>query len=505
MMQRLIDSLHWSLVLAGLLLPAVLNVGYHVLTLEVLATLLLSLLLGGVLGLAFRPGSLIGALIMAAGLVLWLHVYFPKWFPGMWACGGAFILAAALFLLTRGKAARIAGIGLGVSVIGAALQAPTVEPTLVERTIQSGYKPSVIHILADEHASHWGMPADIFTQGELDALWKPFVDRGFILFDRGFSREGLSQRSYATMMNPGTNPELVLKLSGSNWEILRTTLLERIAGGRKLDVTGINYMDLSQALGRIPTLSRFTSQNIAVAPSTLAAYGVSPLDRLHFAAASTVIWLTKGQKVPAVTALLNHFPELRAQLESQSRSYTITALEGLQRFSGRLRQQVRGTYAFAHILLPHYRYSFRSDCTVRPPGDWKSRLPHGSEDTLETRRERYRLYFEQMQCLHSRLLAMLDGLRATPAFRDATVIIHGDHGSRIAFRDKDAWLKLGRSEAEFERDWRATFVAVQLPGGTGTRIGKPANVAEVFRLLVETDFTRMPIEDLTDRDPTLGE
>ena len=45
---------------------------------------------------------------------------------------------------------------------------------------------------------------------------------------------------------------------------------------------------------------------------------------------------------------------------------------------------------------------------------------------------RYIGYFAQVGCLHSALRRFFEGLMEIGAFEDATIVVHGDHGSRIA-------------------------------------------------------------------------
>lgn len=495
----------WGLAWLGLLVPIALNVGYQPFTLEVLATAAVALLAGAVCAWLIDPGSRVGALGLAVLIVAWLHIYFPLHFPDPMRLSVAFVAVLLVLYLARPFAAVASALALGASIAGAMLEAPASEQVLQERVVQGNTRPPVIHLLLDEHASDWGLPADIVTDSERAALWEPLVRRGFAVFDRGFSREGVSQRSFSAMVNPGVDPETALKLDGANWRFTRTSLLEQIARSRPLDVTGISFMDLAPALKLTGNVARHANQNIAVAPSNFGSFGVAVSDRLRFLFAGALNWLSRGQKVPAFQAAEARWQGYFKQFELQSRMYTVTSLSALDRIEARLTSTPGGRYVFAHLLLPHYPYSFRADCSIHSPSEWRSRVPEEGADTFETRRERYRLYLGQMQCLQTRLIGMLDRILALPAYRDAVVLLHGDHGSRIAFRDKQAWLNLGRSSAEFERDWRASFIAVRMPGSAGRRVETPTNISEVFHRLVATDFDSFDPGALQDWDPTLAD
>ena len=95
----------------------------------------------------------------------------------------------------------------------------------------------------------------------------------------------------------------------------------------------------------------------------------------------------------------------------------------------------QNTLFFAHLLIPHYPYVYRKDGTVRGIDDWF----HGSN--LDFYRESeyrhwYRDYLEQVEFLTSELREFLGQLRAAGIYDSTTVIIHGDHGSRLRLLDE---------------------------------------------------------------------
>ena len=49
----------------------------------------------------------------------------------------------------------------------------------------------------------------------------------------------------------------------------------------------------------------------------------------------------------------------------------------------------------------------------------------------ESRAIRYEAYAEQLQCSQQLLVSMINALKKSGRYPDATVVIHGDHGSRI--------------------------------------------------------------------------
>jgi hypothetical protein len=56
----------------------------------------------------------------------------------------------------------------------------------------------------------------------------------------------------------------------------------------------------------------------------------------------------------------------------------------------------------------------------------------GIINSPESRRRYYASYFQQVRCVHKALREFFEGMQQIMAYDDATIIIHGDHGSRIA-------------------------------------------------------------------------
>lgn len=126
-----------------------------------------------------------------------------------------------------------------------------------------------------------------------------------------------------------------------------------------------------------------------------------------------------------------------------------------------------GTAFFAHLLIPHHPYSVDAKCRIRRPVlAWKHRyrgtylLDPGNSPS--SRLARYEEYFAQIQCALSKLEKLVDGLKARGTFKDSVIIVHGDHGSRIAlvearYRNKD---RLSRRDFH---DAFSTLFAVKSP------------------------------------------
>ncbi|HEU4888959.1 MAG TPA: hypothetical protein VFV49_13820, partial [Thermoanaerobaculia bacterium] len=96
----------------------------------------------------------------------------------------------------------------------------------------------------------------------------------------------------------------------------------------------------------------------------------------------------------------------------------------------------RGTHIFAHFLVPHAPYLLLESCVVS--GKLESfyyLIQHPSSEREQRRREFYESYFGQVRCVASQLDGFMAAVGRSEQFRDAVIVIHGDHGSRISISD----------------------------------------------------------------------
>jgi hypothetical protein len=117
----------------------------------------------------------------------------------------------------------------------------------------------------------------------------------------------------------------------------------------------------------------------------------------------------------------------------------------------RLLQDVRAadqnTLFLVHLLIPHRPYVYRADGSVRDLEDVISQTGHWVYDTNEYR-ELYRRYGEQVEFLAREIKVFLDDLKQTGLYDSTTIIIHGDHGSRIRLLHPGYAEQLGRFRQE---------------------------------------------------------
>jgi arylsulfatase A-like enzyme len=95
-----------------------------------------------------------------------------------------------------------------------------------------------------------------------------------------------------------------------------------------------------------------------------------------------------------------------------------------------------GTVIFAHLMLPHAPHILGENCEItdHPFTDPYDLALDYESDVLaaKARTEHYRRYFQQVHCINKRIRVLLDKMKVSGLLRDATIVITGDHGSRIS-------------------------------------------------------------------------
>jgi hypothetical protein len=494
------DALLWGLVLTGLLLPALSAVGSPLFGTVSLVVAAAGLSVGIVLAVLVPLGTVRSALLCA--ILLWFYVYFYHWellvrLPVFLLT--SVVAAFAISILLRRKILAIFAIALVAGAVGAELERPPMisvhnYPTTAPRS--DG--PTVIHLLMDEFGSPAGLPKELFTDAQRDAVADFYVRRGFHVYEGAYSADGRTWQSVPRVLNFGpTNLEGLVDQKGLyDGQIKRAAAFEEISGMRRLHVMANEFIDLTPAIKGVSNLASFTEYRILGFSFDATASQLPFMDRLKitFALVSHSI---RNRGVPLYVHLTNDTEfgrQLKNTVEVVRQVHPVTGMTLFSLLGDRIRNTgQRGEYYFAHLMLPHSPYVFNPECRVRPAADWLVQDSRPDVDTLQTRAQRYRLYYEQVLCTNRIVGNFLDAIEQNLALSDTVVIIHGDHGSRISLRDPEMWAGTGYGEEDFRRDWHATFFAVRIPGKSGGRSSEPAVIHDLYEDLVKSDFTTMPL------------
>jgi hypothetical protein len=108
------------------------------------------------------------------------------------------------------------------------------------------------------------------------------------------------------------------------------------------------------------------------------------------------------------------------------------------------RSATQNSLFFIHVLTPHYPYVYAANGALTDFREWNSdsilTFPENEPGEYVSH---YRRYCEQVQFVATQLEKFLDGLKDSGLYDSTTVIIHGDHGSRLRLlRAEDEALRL---------------------------------------------------------------
>ena len=167
----------------------------------------------------------------------------------------------------------------------------------------------------------------------------------------------------------------------------------------------------------------------------------------------------------------------------------LASMHELERFTAELSTLERGEARMIHLLLPHDPYILDAQCNARPEPDWLDEHGPGAPDARE------KAFADQVRCLQTKLGTMLDALDRTPAGRDAIVVLHGDHGSRISpiapFLGGPTLTK-----RELQMSYSA-FFGIRVPGEPGGEVSGTHALDELMADFRKRDFLSAPRPEQT--------
>jgi hypothetical protein len=124
------------------------------------------------------------------------------------------------------------------------------------------------------------------------------------------------------------------------------------------------------------------------------------------------------------------------------------------------------TFAFAHILSPHWPYVFNADCGV------------AAESQASARRGRQQAYTEQLQCLNRLLLHTVSTILQRSSV-PPVILLQGDHGTNLLrYSDARSAEAVTPNQAS-ER--LGAFGAYYVPGGGGSLFADTVTVVNVLQ------------------------
>ena len=150
------------------------------------------------------------------------------------------------------------------------------------------------------------------------------------------------------------------------------------------------------------------------------------------------------------------------------RTNSISASQTLDLLRDDIQLSSEGTLFFAHLIVPHDPFIYDSDCQIHtdPISEWSLRGDPSSNqriNSISSRAERYKMYLQQTRCVTKQLHEFFNTMRLSKIYDNATIIIHGDHGSGVRMR-RPILANQNDLTSEDILDSFSTLFAVKLAG-----------------------------------------
>ena len=359
--------------------------------------------------------------------------------------------------------------------------------------------PPLFHFILDEHIGLDGIPPDVPGAAEARAdLTEKYLAQGFRIFARAYSPYHLTTNAVPNLFNFARSDIDQGWLGGAPAPIPSTlkqnAYFERLrADGYSIRVYQPDFIDLC-ASDVVPESCYTIPRNTIM---QLPRLGLPWYPRMWFVLA----YYTANHSY--LYRRLRQLYEGRIRSMAASRGLDLPPWHwansrinaaGAMDLLARMRSDIddlasiRGTAFVAHLIDPHSPYLVDQDCT--PHLDVRQRLEPVDEvdaSSASDRKQRYRLYLAQAQCLASQLRDFFREVQRVSG-PDAVIVLHGDHGSRIATVVPESGAVDSMTAADFG-DLYSAFFAVRAPGiapGIDTTV---IATQDLLRYLVNTGFT----------------
>lgn len=451
--------------------------------------------LGVALGAMVRWGGRIGAsLVITAAVLVFVDFQFEIRLTYL-AAGGAVVVVAGWFFVRA--AMPVLAVAAAVVFISTLVLPPQLRQPDVVLASAADVRPElspVIHVILDEQIGVEGIETDTPWERKAREDLKAFyLNSGFRLFGAAYSNYGETFDSIPNLLNGS----LTLKRhsyveTGADGlpALKKNAYLKRLSGlGYRVRVYQSKYFNYCEAEG--VSLLSCASYNYT-GLGNLNALSDDPLVRAELVLArflnrSRIYGLARSlYQRAAVTGFL----KLR-RIENNNFA-PLASYPFFERIERDIAAGVRGQVLFAHLLIPHRPFMFDANCNLVLDHSYDE-MEHGSPEWLAAYR---RAYYEQVACTTRRMKGLFDALRQAGIYDSATIIVHGDHGSRITPRPirTSTWDSFSLAD---RRAYFSTLFAIKrpgLPGGYDDRLISLARLVGAAATSIGGAFAPIPDE-----------
>ena len=374
-----------------------------------------------------------------------------------------FLVGTILYLLREHRINILLVLFGGMWLVGMTSTSGVKATQILESSHQPNTSlPPYIHIVLDEHIGIEGIPPSFDKNNEFSLKLKnKYTDQGFLTFGRAYSRFKKTEASFISFLNfqSSYNADSYMKEASFTPNALFDTLDKRGYIINIFSAGGVDFCDKNTTyrLGRcINTWS-----------GGLKLYHDGVFIIYNFARKMRLLNMydTVASKLDMPEINFNMYPNLLK---------VVTSTKDFIDFLG---EGKRGNAYIIHLLLPHSPYLLDGDCSFDYDGNYFIK---------ENLNVVYERYIKQTQCAHTLVDQILNKLDANKEAHDSTIIIHGDHGSRIPWK-RDGTVSF--SDEEYIQ-WFSTFFSIRSPELTPGYDRRPFALDELLKVstLSKPDF-----------------
>ena len=360
--------------------------------------------------------------------------------------------------------------------------------------------PPVIHLILDEYMSADALPPEVDADGSLRLeITDFFVQNGFDVAGGAYSQYFNTYNSIGNTLNfESSSTDAYQFLNASEPYVLKTSAyFENLAAeGYRFRIYQSSFLDYCR-VPAIEILSCFTYESASIKyvedvplPSMQKAdFILGDFGRLSKLRVLTRRLYNRLQAAEFTKGLL---PFWQNSLTAYG---PIPTLSLFDQIAEDVSKSPGGEVFFAHLLIPHSAYILDDDCIVRSNLEmWRSRKAKiysvNQANTESSRISTYMAYIKQLRCTNQLLAEFFDQLRSSGQFESATIILHGDHGSRINL----SWASAGNFERLVDSDFKDGFPTLFATKTPGTKAGYSGTPKTLSRLLAEAMGVKGPEE-----------
>ena len=402
---------------------------------------------GALLGVLSSRFAVLGVLVLGGGTALCVDSLYawPRSTAGL-----VLLLAACLALaaaLRRHLPAVL--IAAGSVFIAATLLIPGsgahADPRPAAPPAARADLPVVLHLVLDEHIGIDGLPPEVPGGAEL-ARWlsESYVRQGFRVHADAYSEYFETRNSLANLLNFSSDAGDWAHLAGRHgkpYVLAESAYFRRLSRlGYRLHVYQSDYLDYCRVPGvSYAACARYRANSIGALPAASLGIGERARFILNSLLGTSQYLQRLHDKYARIRAALPRLA-LPAWDSGVSRVGPLPVLPVLRELEADLRAARPGNAYFAHLLIPHFPYLLDAQCRIRGRIDeWLSNNDPEALSELEpnsaaSRAQRYASYFAQIRCEQRLVNRLFEAMREAGVWREAIVIVHGDHGSRIVRR-----------------------------------------------------------------------